>query len=122
MQVVQCHQHLPGQGAHDIQRYALVIKRLDQRQQVVTQDFKHHADMKTMGPSVLKTVQQPTAVLMVVWVAVPDLTQEGYLISRSFCVVLCAFLNLQAHLDQHNPGSWHVQSCWAVSAGLKSIA
>jgi len=59
--------------------------------------------MKAMGPSMLKAVQQPAAVLKVVWVTIPDLAQKSYLVPSSFCVVLCAFLNLQAQLHQHSP-------------------
>lgn len=94
MQVVECDQHLACECAHDWQRHAFVVVCLDECQQVVAEHLKHHAHMQPVGPRVLEAVQQPAAVLAVVWVAPADLAEQGDLVTGCLSVVGCTLLDL----------------------------
>ena len=68
---------------------SMMVPALDQSQQVLAKDFKHHADMDTVRPLVFKRVQQTDDMLPtgVGWFRLHDSVEELDLIDRGFGVV-----------------------------------
>jgi hypothetical protein len=73
---------------------------LDQGQQVVAKDLKHQAHVTAVRACVLKRINHSHAMLVIGWVAVPELAEQDDLISGCICVVLGALLHLRASQNQ----------------------
>ena len=58
MEVVHSAADLERDAAHDLDRDAVVLVLLDQREQVRAEHLKNHTDVLAMGPRVLKIVSQ----------------------------------------------------------------
>jgi len=99
MDVVEADEHLTAKVADNRDGDALVVISLDEGQEVVTEDLKHHADVAAVGAHVLKVVSEAAAVFFVLGVVVSDLREERDLVPRGLRVVFLALLDLHGPVE-----------------------
>ena len=89
MEVIEAEQNLLGDLLYERHGYAAVVPPLDQTQQVLTQNFKHHADVDAIGAFVIERVEQTDNVLAagMVLVGIDNFFQQLDLVESRLGVV-----------------------------------
>lgn len=89
MQVIQAEQDLFGDLLHERHGDSSMIPSLDEPEQILPQDLKHHADVHPVGTFVLERIQQADDMFLawMIWIRLDDLVQQLDLINGRLRVV-----------------------------------
>ncbi len=89
VQVIQPEQHLFGDLLHEGHGYPSMFPSLDEAQQVLPQDLKHHADVHAVGTLVLERIEQADHMFLarMIRIRLDDLVQQLDLINGGLGVV-----------------------------------
>jgi hypothetical protein len=95
VQVVQGVKHLTCNVANNIKGNAPIPEVLYERKQVVTQHLEHHAHVAAMGTHMSKSVQKPTAAVLIIQIAISNFCEDLYFISGCLGVVRGRLLDFE---------------------------